>query len=288
MSRMQDSSTYHAISDRIGINEEDTRNLICYRGDCYVSFFTHRIIRNFIDPDLPTNTKIVDPLTWAKNYAVRCTCDPNQEPYSNLKKDYTGWYIPEDDSDPYTLDDFNLQEPSDEEKQSSGIVPVGAKERDDYKIVPASDYNNGFVNEIVKSFEVYVGSNRLRNNIIRVVHPKDQENQSGLLNLKSIFHNSVLWEMRGISNLNRGDINAVQIGQWITFPICSSSNICLRDVDSNNPTEEALMSQKRSFYPLESRLSTNKLADSHVINGACSVSIPFKPNLLIPDAPFFR
>lgn len=289
-SRIYDSSPYYAISERETLTTENTFTQNCFRGDCFISFFTHRIIRNFTDPDLPTNLKIVDPLTWAKNYAVRCTCNPGQKPYSNLKKDYTGWYIPDDVTSFSDLDDFKLTQVEDAEEQSGIIINDEGNGDTDWKaeLQSASAYAGNFVNEIAKAFEVYVGKNRKRNNIIRIVHPQDQENQSGLMNLKSLFHSSALWELRGISNMNRGDINAVQIGQWITFPICSSSNICLRDVDSTNTTEEAMFSKKRSFFPLEAKSSANKLADSHVMNGACSVTVPFKPNLLIPDVPFFR
>ena len=49
--------------------------IICYRGDCFMNLFTHRMMTNFIDPELPTNTEIIDPSCWAKNYAVRCTAE---------------------------------------------------------------------------------------------------------------------------------------------------------------------------------------------------------------------
>jgi hypothetical protein len=49
---------------------------------------------NFIDPELPTNTKIVDPGCWAKNYAVRCTAEILATTHSNLTDDSAGWYIP--------------------------------------------------------------------------------------------------------------------------------------------------------------------------------------------------
>jgi len=45
----------------------------CYGGDCFNSVFTHRMMNNFADPELPTNIKIIDPKCWAKNYAVRST-----------------------------------------------------------------------------------------------------------------------------------------------------------------------------------------------------------------------
>jgi hypothetical protein len=56
--------------------------------------------------------------------------------------------------------------------------------------------------------------------------------------------------LHGIASINRSDINAVGLGQWITFPILSSTNLQMRDIDFNNATEEAKFNKKRSFYPL--------------------------------------
>lgn len=77
--RMQDSSTYFAISDRINILEEVGSGLIndqnklssiypTYRGDCYICQFTQRINRNFNDPSAPYNDEFVKTSTWRDNY----------------------------------------------------------------------------------------------------------------------------------------------------------------------------------------------------------------------------
>jgi hypothetical protein len=76
-----------------------------------------------------------------------------------------------------------------------------------------------------------------------------------------------------LPQINRADVNAVSFGQWITFPICSSLNLALRDIDFNNATEEAKFNKKRSFYPLEDQNIENNLLESQIINGACSRSI---------------
>ena len=60
--RYNDKSSYSPISDRLEWSNSDvTPNL--YRGDCYISTYTHRMMWGFIDPELPTNTKIIDPYT---------------------------------------------------------------------------------------------------------------------------------------------------------------------------------------------------------------------------------
>jgi hypothetical protein len=52
------------------------------------------MMSNFIDPELPTNNKIIDPGCWAKNYAVRCTAEILESTHSNLTGDSSGFYIP--------------------------------------------------------------------------------------------------------------------------------------------------------------------------------------------------
>ena len=91
--RMQDTSAFYAISDRIDIfdinrntsilaeNDQEVKDFegTYFRGDCYVCQYTHRIIRNFNDPSAPYNDVIVDPNSWKANY------DPDKpENYANI------------------------------------------------------------------------------------------------------------------------------------------------------------------------------------------------------------
>lgn len=91
--RANDNSAFYAISDRIdikqinnkqsllqqGYSEPQDYRLDCFRGDCYICQYSHRIIRNFNDPSAPYNDKIVDPKSWKDNY------DPDKpENYANI------------------------------------------------------------------------------------------------------------------------------------------------------------------------------------------------------------
>lgn len=91
--RVQDTSAFYAISDRIDINdlmknesmlEENSPKSVpfsrtYFRGDCYVCQYTHRIIRNFNDPSAPYNDVIVDANSWKNNY------NPDKpEEYANI------------------------------------------------------------------------------------------------------------------------------------------------------------------------------------------------------------
>ena len=89
--RMSDNSSYFAITERYGINEnvvsnyniEDDINtekpIKAFRGDCYLCQYSQRIFRNFNDPSAPYNDELVDVRTWKNNY------DPNNvESYANI------------------------------------------------------------------------------------------------------------------------------------------------------------------------------------------------------------
>ena len=86
--RYNDSSPFMAASDRISWdNIEDVAEV--YRGDCYINTYTHRMNWNFIDPELPTNTRVVDPWNWYKNYRVKTTEVKVGGPNSDIVVDNT-------------------------------------------------------------------------------------------------------------------------------------------------------------------------------------------------------
>ena len=70
--RINSREPFYAISDRYNFDELEGKTnykyLICYRGDCYNNTFTYRLNRNFNDPTLPNNDKIIVSNTWDNYY----------------------------------------------------------------------------------------------------------------------------------------------------------------------------------------------------------------------------
>lgn len=166
--RINNEDAYFAVSDRKSINEFDTENgENVYRGDCYISQFTHRINRNFQDPDAPCNENIVDTDTWREKY--------------------------DEDTD-------------------------------------ATD------------------------------------------------------------EINRGDLNAVRMGTYITIKCYTSYNIAMRDWDGSYPGEEALTGNKRSFYPLSGLRvdGHSKIPQSVAYNQGFSSTTGEKLNFLQPSVPYIK
>lgn len=167
--RYDDSLPYYAISRRISLNEvSDSFSEVCYRGDCFIGNFTHRMNRNFQDSESPTNDIIIDLNTWKDNY-------------------------------------------------EKGDTSKNAK-------------------------------------------------------------------------INKGDINAVQLGHWVTFKVRSSINLSMRDVDKSYPEEEGMTGLPRNFYPLYSASTggESKIPESGVINGGFGSTTSDMYYFIMPNVPAIK
>ena len=179
--RYQDDSAYYAVTDRLSwdsdkLEKQDNSYKLenIYRGDCYICQYTHRMNRNFQDPDTPTNDDIVNKNTWKDNY-------------QGLNPDYTN-----------------------------------------------DDLDN--------------------------------------------------------SKINRGDVNAVKIGHWVTFTVRANINLSIRSTDSSNTQEVSLTGINRSFYPIRQMFANGneKIPESQGYNKGISSTTSDKYNFVTPDVPAFK
>ena len=228
--RINDSSPFFPVSNRIAWKDiKDNKSEAFYRGDCYINTYTHRMNWNFQDPELPTNTRIVDPYTWYKNWRVV--------------------------------------------NKASTIVNTSG-------ITESLHYN--------KLLPIFT----FKDNVIESLLLKDANSEParGILDAedKSFKKYSETNGIFGYDKLNRPDINAVGLGQWVTFKICSNINLAMRDVDLNNPAEEAVFKMKRSFYPLQSMEKNINLPESRIINGGISKTVGDKYYYDLGDVPFIK
>ena len=92
------------------------------------------------------------------------------------------------------------------------------------------------------------------------------------------------------SDINRGDLNTVQMGMWITYKALSNYNLGLRSPDHRHADEEALMGNPRSFYPLSgmSVKSGSKISESFIINEGYNSLLGKKRNYKMMDVPYIR
>ena len=67
--RINCEDAYNAVTERKELKDFPiSSGEKIFRGDCYISQFTHRLNRNFQDPDAPNNDTIIEENTWVENY----------------------------------------------------------------------------------------------------------------------------------------------------------------------------------------------------------------------------
>lgn len=240
--RFNDSSPFLPVSDRFSWTAlGDGRKLTCYRGDCYISTYAHRMMWNFTDPELPTNHKIIDPFTWYKNYKVKTT-------KIKVKKDFV-------------IED-NVTGTGEMIGQDSYFLYR--------KVLNTFTYKTG---ELVNDIDPGVNLESIKLMLPETKRYKKYAESNGEF---------------GASKINRGDVNAVGLGHWVVFKVCSNINLSLRDEDFSYPAEEAIHKRKRSFYPYSSADITNCLPESHIINKGISQTLGNRYYFEIPEVPFIQ
>lgn len=93
-----------------------------------------------------------------------------------------------------------------------------------------------------------------------------------------------------ISKINRGDVNAVKLGSWITIKVKSSYNLSIRSLDERYLSEKALMGRARGFYPLQQASADGgyKIPESYLINDGFGSTVGEKIYNTLPDAPYYN
>lgn len=92
------------------------------------------------------------------------------------------------------------------------------------------------------------------------------------------------------AKINRGDVNAVKIGHWVTFKIMSNLNLSMRSVDETHIDEMALTHKGRTFYPLYpmSVEGTNKIPESAIINEGYGRTVSNQNRFISKEVPAER
>ena len=92
------------------------------------------------------------------------------------------------------------------------------------------------------------------------------------------------------NEINLGDVNAIQIGTWVTFRIRSSYNLNIRTLDGSDVTETAMTGHPRGYYPYNGMIveGTYKHPDSQVYNKGFSKSLSERFNMELPDVPHIK
>ena len=92
------------------------------------------------------------------------------------------------------------------------------------------------------------------------------------------------------AKINRGDVNSVPLGMWVTYKCLSSYNLGIRSEDRSYVDETALLGNPRSFHPLNgmSTKSANKQEESWILNDGYSATVGQKINIAAPNLPYVK
>ena len=95
---------------------------------------------------------------------------------------------------------------------------------------------------------------------------------------------------KGNDKIQKGDINAVKLGSWITIKIKSTNNLSIRTIDESNREEVAIFGHGRKFYPLDpiSAEGGQKIPTSYVSNNGFRTNLGIKNFSGFKDKPYIR
>lgn len=93
-----------------------------------------------------------------------------------------------------------------------------------------------------------------------------------------------------LQRINRGDVNAVQLGSWITFKLRSSTNLSIRSIDESNINEKGIFGRPRAWYPYQQDLisGNNKIPESYLYNDGLRSTLNEKYYFNVPEVPYIK
>lgn len=93
-----------------------------------------------------------------------------------------------------------------------------------------------------------------------------------------------------LDKINRGDVNAVKMGSWITIKVKASKNLSIRSLDGSFTTEAATMGRDRGFYPLQQATADGgyKITSSYVFNDGFGTTVGVKAYNTLPKAAYIK
>lgn len=129
-----------------------------------------------------------------------------------------------------------------------------------------SDKNSSYQYSIFARGDCYLCTftHRLNRNFADSVNPFNDE----VLDEDTWKNNYSATDTEKLSKINRGDVNAIQLGSWITFKLRSSTNLSIRSIDGSNLSEKGIFGRPRAWYPYQQDIisGNNKIAESYVYN----------------------
>ena len=152
---------------------------------------------------------------------------------------------------------------------------------------------NEFVRRQVKQETVYRGDCyicQFTHRINRNFQDLEAPNNDKIVKENTWKENYSIDDLEKNAEINRGDVNAVELGQWITFTIRSSRNLSIRALDISQVSEASLVGHPRTFYPHDDMNTSGsyKIPEALTYNDGFQKSVSDYWNILVPDVPYLQ
>lgn len=152
---------------------------------------------------------------------------------------------------------------------------------------------NEFVRRQIKEETVYRGDCyicQFTHRINRNFQDLEAPNNDKIIKENTWKENYSIDDLEKNAEINRGDVNAVELGQWITFTVRSSRNLSIRALDISQVSEASLVGHPRTFYPHDDMNTSGsyKIPEALTYNDGFQKSVSDYWNILVPDVPYLQ
>lgn len=170
---------------------------------------------------------------------------------------------------------------------------ISLEDQDNYLVIPLSAIVNNQSRKCGYKYELYRGDCyicQVTHRVIRNFNDPSAPYNDDIVDSTTWKENFDPNNTEKYEQINLGDINAVELGMWVTFKIRSSNNLNIRTIDNSYVGEAAMTGNPRGFFPYSPMTTEGcyKIPESQIYNKGFSKSLSERWNFELPDVPYIK
>lgn len=170
---------------------------------------------------------------------------------------------------------------------------ISFEDQDNYLVIPLSAIVNNQSRKCGYKYELYRGDCyicQVTHRVIRNFNDPSAPYNDDIVDSATWKENFDPNNTEKYEQINLGDINAVELGMWVTFKIRSSNNLNIRTIDNSYIDEAAMTGNPRGFFPYSPMTTEGyyKIPESQIYNKGFSKSLSERWNFELPDVPYIN
>lgn len=170
---------------------------------------------------------------------------------------------------------------------------ISLEDQDNYLVIPLSAIVNNQSRKCGYKYELYRGDCyicQVTHRVIRNFNDPSAPYNDDIVDSTTWRENFDPNNTEKYEQINLGDINAVELGMWVTFKIRSSNNLNIRTIDNSYVDEAAMTGNPRGFFPYSPMTTEGcyKIPESQIYNKGFSKSLSERWNFELPDVPYIK